>query len=935
MASPEQGQSPLDQATGSWIGFNLTIPDFLAPVREAIDSVAQLLIAILNIILAVLDIIKAFTLAFLDPLIALIEALIALIEQFVNDLRNAGFYLHGDWYLLKEGPEFRNLLGGYQAYERRMIQRLIDPRDPNRPVLSPSSVVIALFFYASADGDSFMRVINFIRGILTLFARGGSFPGRSLGTVTNVQASYGVEGIDNVTGATKTLFGQMIQRQQEGIPAVSQAAPPNIVTLKWQLAGAPGNFVSPIAPLLPNGFFIEISTEPNPLYLQYDIVPKGQQVTSGTGSAIADPPNRVRGLCVDEQGRTFLVNGGIDMFDIQGEFFDVQGANPRVFAFKTTADQDPIPLSELKKGDDYLLQRTIYVSPLQAGGITPGQALSYTLTLDDMPKLATFENGKAGNIEETDTFYVRIRPVSSNIKSTDDFKFQITSAVFNRQTVPVKIPVDPVIAGPEKTSILDRGEASAPLKITFPNANTEDYLKCVFTALIVMALSRPDLQQVINNDNGLPIEEFDPDIHSWAIFSGHAANETGLEDLAKTLLPQFTGRKVGNQKYWNGESSPVVWREQAYNRLSALTNRLFRDNNPPRSIQKLVVETCQDLLNFTLGDFVDDGTSELRNEVVEALGDRSSIQAPNINQVSNLTLINALLDGDIYAGLALNPWSLGTNKDDTSALIRQFRSDLNSAVLPDPYPPGFYSTSNDAQIQAAEARQALAQQAGGDLVAELDAAGLDSSAETLRTSLEDPAFVGAASPNRIVRGSVLNSPVIYVRRGTQVTKLTFCRNAFDANIYNQAAFALQIALGPVNASDGGWITARLGQLLPDIDQFLDEILAWIKALAAALDSIAKAIRRFIEYLQARIIELQILIQRINAILQNLFRLFSILPAGFILPVVEQGTTGVLRSLVTAQDKPFDGPNFYGGGVVVLASAGPLFPSFFLDIFAGD
>lgn len=934
MASPEQGQSPLDQATGSWIGFNLTIPDFLAPVREAIDSVAQLLIAILNIILAVLDIIKAFTLAFLDPLIALIEALIALIEQFVNDLRNAGFYLHGDWYLLKEGPEFRNLLGGYQAYERRMIQRLIDPRDPNRPVLSPSSVVIALFFYASADGDSFMRVINFIRGILTLFARGGSFPGRSLGTVTNVQASYGVEGIDNVTGATKTLFGQMIQRQQEGIPAVSQAAPPNIVTLKWQLAGAPGNFVSPIAPLLPNGFFIEISTEPNPLYLQYDIVPKGQQVTSGTGSAIADPPNRVRGLCVDEQGRTFLVNGGIDMFDIQGEFFDVQGANPRVFAFKTTADQDPIPLSELKKGDDYLLQRTIYVSPAQAGAITPGQALSFTLTLDDMPKLATFENGKAGNIEETDTFYVRIRPVSSNIKSTNDFKFQITSAVFNRQTVPVKIPVDPVIAGPEKTSILDRGEASAPLKITFPNANTEDYLKCVFTALIVLTLSRSDLGQAINDENGLPLAEFDPDNQSWSIFSGKAANETGLEDLAKILLPQITGRKVGNQKYWGGESDPVSWRNQTYDRLSALTNRLFRDNNPPRSIQKLVVETCQDLLNFTLGEPADDIDSVLLFGSVADLGDSADALSPK-EGTKDLTLIEALLSGDGFAGLALNPLSVGTTNEDRAATIREMRTNLNSGDLADPYPPGFYTTSNDEQIAAAEARQALAQQAGDDLLEELQSAGLNNGAENLRSSLEDPAFLGVSIPNRIVRGSVINAPIIYVRRGTTITKLTYCRNVFDANIYNQAAFALQIALGPVNASDGGWITARLGQLLPDIDQFLDEILAWIKALAAALDSIAKAIRRFIEYLQARIIELQILIQRINAILQNLFRLFSILPAGFILPVVEQGTTGVLRSLVTAQDKPFDGPNFYGGGVVVLASAGPLFPSFFLDIFAGD
>ena len=977
MANPEQGQSPLSQGTGSWLDFDLAIPDFLAPVREAIDNVAQLLIAILNVLLAILDVIKAFTSAFLDPLIAIIEILIALIERFVNDLRNAGFYLHGDWHLLKDGPEFRNLLGGFQAFERRMIQRLIDPTDPNRPDLSPFSVVIALFFYVSADATTLMRLLNFIRGILALFGRGGNFRMRALGTVTNVQVTYGFDGVsENVLGATKTLFSSMVARK-DGTDGINQIGDPNIATIKWQLADPPGNFLSPVSRLVPDNFLIEVSTEANPLFLQYDIVPAGKQSVSRDPIGAEQAPGRIRGLVVDEQGRTLQVTGGEDQFQLSGGtfFFDKYGSpprsDPRVFAFKSAADAGPIPLGAkgFKHAGRAVLQKTFFFKGVQVGGITPGQFMSATLKLDDMPRRATHKaNGDVDKSEETDTFYVRVRAVSRSVTEQTPLKFLINNGMFGTQRLPI-IATIAQTGGSDKLSLMDRGEASRAVKMTFPNANTAAYLECVLAALYVLVLSRPDLQALLDEE-GNP-KEFDPD-DAWSIYDNKVQTLTGLEAVAKKLLPQITGRKFDNSKFYTSESLPLKWRKKIFLRCSALVNRMYEANSPPSSVQGLVVEVCQPLLDFKLGGFASDADSpvaadQLAKGVVSGPtpfqsvnpGADPELAAESADAASgpglpSLTLIEAMQDKNEFGGIASNPSSVGTEDTDRQDTRRDLRADIASGELPFSYEPSFYSTNNDAFIansdvsKAQQAQIAFIQNQietlneGGVLVnvdAELILDSIDgdtdaqiSTLKQRQSSLQQVTLTG--TPPRVLKGSVTQAPVIYVRRNRRITKLTYARNAFTPEIYNAAALALQIAAGPVIDSDGGWITARLGQLIPDIDTFLDEILAWIKALAAAIDSIAKAIKRFIEYLQARIIELQMLIQRINAILQNLFRLFDILPSGAILPIVSKGTSGVLTDLVTAQNKPFDSASAYGGGAVVLASAGPLFPSFFLDIFAG-
>jgi hypothetical protein len=117
--------------------------------------------------------------------------------------------------------------------------------------------------------------------------------------------------------------------------------------------------------------------------------------------------------------------------------------------------------------------------------------------------------------------------------------------------------------------------------------------------------------------------------------------------------------------------------------------------------------------------------------------------------------------------------------------------------------------------------------------------------------------------------------------------------------------------------------------LPDIDRFFDQILALLRSIQAAIQGLADLINKYIEMIQSRILELQQFLNRINAIIQQLLNLFISIPPTSGLVVVANGTDGVLSSLTLADNKPFDPPETYGGGVVLLAGG---LPTIALELF---
>src|SRR5690606_35023673 len=120
------------------------------------------------------------------------ESLIALIRNLLNDLRQAGIYIHGDFYAF-EGPTFDNLRGGFSAFESRMISRLLDTSDPNRPDFSTDTTALAVFLYAEANDQGVSNLITLVRNILSLFNR--EVPvARLQNQAYNLQATYGYDG---------------------------------------------------------------------------------------------------------------------------------------------------------------------------------------------------------------------------------------------------------------------------------------------------------------------------------------------------------------------------------------------------------------------------------------------------------------------------------------------------------------------------------------------------------------------------------------------------------------------------------------------------------------------------------------------------------------------------------------------------------------------
>jgi hypothetical protein len=104
----------------------LEIPLNIEPPIEALQSLLEAINAILDFSLFVLDFIKAFIRNFLNPLLSIVKKIIALLKAILTDLRQIGFYFTSDARLFDEREK---LLGGFPAFERRMLSRLTNEND--------------------------------------------------------------------------------------------------------------------------------------------------------------------------------------------------------------------------------------------------------------------------------------------------------------------------------------------------------------------------------------------------------------------------------------------------------------------------------------------------------------------------------------------------------------------------------------------------------------------------------------------------------------------------------------------------------------------------------------------------------------------------------------------------------------------------------------
>jgi len=89
-----------------------------------------------------------------------------------------------------------------------------------------------------------------------------------------------------------------------------------------------------------------------------------------------------------------------------------------------------------------------------------------------------------------------------------------------------------------------------------------------------------------------------------------------------------------------------------------------------------------------------------------------------------------------------------------------------------------------------------------------------------------------------------------------------------------------------------------------------------------VDSIVEKIKKFIDFLIARIEELQRFIRKINDLLQSILNFSVVLPECSGLMLVSNGTNGLVGDLMSANNKPFDGPDAFGAGVAMVLALAP-------------
>lgn len=776
---------------GTWVSVKPGLPDAVQTFTDGFDSVADALLAVLNVSLEILEVAKAFAVDVIDPLSALVDEIVSTVDGLLSDLRQVGVYFSGDLYLK---PPFRTLRGGYAAYERRMVGLLVDRSDPTRPDFSSNTTVLGVFLYVNAGVsglDGVVKAVNQVRrffgleGVLTPFTK-----------PVGLEVKYGVD--EAPAGAYKALEGLLRDGEV-----------PTSAVVTWSMSG------TGVAAPPPKGFLVEVSTLKDGLMLGWEApIPSAEKDEN-------EQETRVSGVFVGPDGTPFRLYGGAEVLDGDLENLWPFGDDGRredgkvwIYAFKSAADNTPIPLDKLETEDGkHLFQRTFYVD---GGGLNavPGQEFQVALDWSEMPYHADVSMDSNGNVTLTPeddparTVYVRVSAVSDAVSEASLFKYRVDpeaplAAVSTKSSARLETTLDPS----------DKGPVSDPVLVTFPHET--ELLKTITAALAVMVLSRSDKQVDANGSIGTVL---------------HAR---GLEELAGILMPLM----FENPSKWFAQrgSDPIQFRRRVLWRCRAVANDLFRQvGSLGEAIEQSIVEQGDPLLSWTW------------NEA------RTWASLPGSEGFPNQTILESL-ESTSFDGLARNLWSCWKE-------------------------------------------------------------GIEAEWQAVRVKPQDSEDIHPTSG--------ADFPVAFLYFGPDNESI-YCRDAFPDEVYQAAAFVLSIASSPMTAmaTRGNWKAMRLlPQGLPFLENAMQQVLAWAVALKGASQTSVDALLDYIQFLEARILQIQALIARIDALLNQLT--ITSFPSMHGLVVTAEGTLGLVSSFLSAENKPSDSTDSYGAGVVMVAGGLP-------------
>lgn len=576
-------------ALGTWFTADIDLTKLLEPIQpvlDVVDGVLELLIDVLNILQSVLETVKAFIVGLLDPIRSLVEAIINEIRAFINDLRNLGAYLYlGD--TARVSYPYRDLLGGYTAFQRRMITAYVNTSDPKRPEFSNSSAVLAVYFYLSVQVTDIYKIIELVVAICRFF---GGFTNKSLPypAPLPVAVTYGS------SKAMLNKFGTL------GV-ALATGGDLEYALVEWQMPAGGQAFLGSTGPA-PNGFIIDVCTEPNGLFLWAD----GPDPLSNAGGKAGTARKRYS-VCDPALPSTPLrVFGALDSvaFALLGETtktttgIDINATYAFLASTQTKSYAGVVVLSDLarlQKADNrHYLGRSFFVNNSLFGSMTGGQNFMAVIPKSLLPYTGDFSvadnaEGEAvgalsiSGARQPDTYSVVVRAVTKAVANT------ITAtASYGTGTIadpyydfdPLFYLNDAAIRGVTASVVtpLKRdgnfSPLSPPLEVVFPGPVAD----AIATALLVALLSRSDLP-VVPSGGG-----FQPNT---------ALTETGLEFVAADLLKYM---RVGNPNKYFGKRTAAAFRSNLKTKVYGYLSTLL----PKLGQSLLLVEASEEAVNTLL-----------------------------------------------------------------------------------------------------------------------------------------------------------------------------------------------------------------------------------------------------------------------------------------------------------------------------------------------
>ncbi len=970
-------------ATGSWGTISFELPDALKDIREAINSIVEVLITFLDIAIAALQLIKAFAVSYLDPLAAILKAILDTINGLLRDFANLGIYFTHDLALLMADFPPEDLRGGFAEYERRMIARLTDRSDPTRPDISADTVVFAGFFYMSVDISNIERLIAFVRQLLALFSM-KFFPEGSMPVPVIDRIDYGNSAV-GVFGGLSSL-------------GTFSDTPPSKAKITWRTPQpakkGPANPLSAFAG--PTGYLVTVSTIPDGIPIWFDRPEKDSgSEKAGRGTGDSPQQNRESDRCRDSDGKPIVLHGGSDELQFSasslgwnnaiGSGGKLKDGVPRCFGSldKTDGQTAIIPLESLKSGSTQFFQKRFSVSLTSVAFQWATGEFTTVLDLKDMPHHAEVtmdSDGKATlkDLGQPSTYYVRVASTSSAVADgTEPYVWDFDGAANLSGQQPGPFRVNLKKGAPSSISAYSTSQ-----KLLFPNANTMAFLEAIQTALAVLVLSRSDLPIIDEQEEVHGKQKvIDAKAHKKLV-EGVALQRTGMEPYGRRIIqmmfPDFAqdlGAKDGNQ---------MGFRKELAREAELLANRLRDSAGFDSTFEKFVVDATKNLRTATWGEiFKGIGETDVvaqidafgKDTIMDSLrgtkrvfgatekaaweAARDKYAAAAAQAASEAEGALAHNQTDLAAaqaglaklktkpasaatgnfGIAQNPYCIGIPAKYVDSLmgipgVIKYRKDhfieFDPKAGTTPYPPTVASTAVVATLASAppSVRAVYEQYVLPD--------------GSIKVAPKTASLIAAQQANKTFKGSADQSPVFHVgldtlRKAAKNPDATKAKAALDPTllkgsgiyyvrsvlgayksgvIYSEASLVLQLAGAALLRApeDGEWIAIRFFDSFPGVEGFFEGIQNWLDQLAAAIQSMADTLIAYIEFIEARLVELQQLIRRINALILSILSFSLTLPKFSGLMLVGNGTDGVLSGLVTAKEKPFDSPLAYGAGV---------------------